>query len=179
MGGVMDHEQNHRRLLTTQAPTRVVKSKNEEEENMKCNEIMTKDPVCCLPVNTVDMVAQLMKDEDVGPIPVVSDYKTKRLLGIVTDRDLALKIVAMGRYFPGIKVEEVMTRNPVTCRDDDDLRKAVQYMEQYRVRRIPVVDKDNRILGIIAQADIATRVNQPQKIAEMVGEISRPAIAAR
>jgi CBS domain-containing protein len=78
-----------------------------------------------------------------------------------------------------MKCSEIMTRNPVTCRDDDDLRKAVQYMEQYRVRRIPVVDKDNRILGIIAQADIATRVNQPQKIAEMVGEISRPAIAAR
>src|SRR6266487_2968200 len=102
-------------------------------ENMRCSEIMTKDPVCCLPANTVDMVAQLMKDEDVGPIPVVSDYKTKRLLGIVTDRDLAVKIIAMGRYFPGIKVEEVMTPNPVTCRDDDDLRKAVQSMEQHRV----------------------------------------------
>ena len=57
---------------------------------MKCKEIMTKDPICCLPGDMVDQVAQLMKDQDVGPVPVVADQQTKRLLGIVTDRDLAV-----------------------------------------------------------------------------------------
>src|SRR6266498_986609 len=69
-------------------------NKSKGETNMRCKEIMTKDPVCCLPGDTVDQAAQLMKDEDIGSIPVVADQKTKRLLGIVTDRDLAVKVVA-------------------------------------------------------------------------------------
>jgi len=146
---------------------------------MKCTEIMTKEPVCCLPGDTVEMAAQLMKDEDVGSIPVVADYETNRLLGIVTDRDLALKVVAPGRYGPSVTVEDVMTRDPVVCNVDANLEQVVATMEEHQVRRIPVVDKQNRIIGIIAQADIATRSNKPQKTAEVVEEISRSATAGR
>jgi CBS domain-containing protein len=142
---------------------------------MKCKEIMTKDPICCLPGDTVDQAAQLMKDEDVGPIPVVADQQTKRLLGIVTDRDLAVKVVAEARQIPAVKVEEVMTRNPVTCHAEDDLQKAIDAMEEHRVRRIPIVDDDGRIVGIIAQADVATRINEPEQTAEVVAEISKSA----
>ncbi len=145
--------------------------------NMKCKEIMTKDPVCCLPGDTVDQAAQLMSDEDVGPIPVVADQKTKRLLGIVTDRDLAVKVVAPARHIPSVTVEEVMSRNPVTCHADDDLQEAVDAMEEHQVRRIPVVDDNNGIIGIIAQADIATRAREPETTAEVVEEISKSATA--
>jgi CBS domain-containing protein len=142
---------------------------------MKCKEIMTKDPTCCLPGDTVDQAAQLMKDEDVGPVPVVADQQTKRLLGIVTDRDLALKVVAEARQIAAVTVEEVMSRNPVTCHADDDLQKAIDTMEKHQVRRIPVVDDDNRIIGIIAQADIATRAHERETTAEVVEEISKSA----
>jgi CBS domain-containing protein len=144
---------------------------------MKCNEIMTKDPACCLPGDTVDQAAQLMKDEDVGPVPVVADQKTKRLVGIVTDRDLAVKVVADARQIAAVKVEEVMTRNPVTCRAEDDLQKAIAAMEKHQVRRIPIVDDNNRIVGIIAQADIAIRAHEPETTAEVVEEISKSATA--
>src|SRR5205085_3263697 len=140
---------------------------------MKCSEIMTKDPACCLPTDTVDKAAQLMKTEDVGPIPVVTDHQTKRLVGIVTDRDLALKVVAEALDARSTTVEEVMTTGVVSCRADDDLETALAAMEGHQVRRIPVVDDNDQIVGIIAQADVATRINQPKKTAEVVEEISK------
>ena len=139
----------------------------------KCEEVMTKNPVCCLPNDTAAKVAQLMKHENVGSIPVTEDAQTKKLVGIVTDRDLALKIVAEGLDGKSTKVEAVMTRKVVTCRASDDLQKALDAMAEHQLRRLPVVDNDNKVLGIIAQADVATRVNQPEKTAEMVKEISQ------
>jgi CBS domain-containing protein len=139
----------------------------------KCDELMTKNPICCLPNSMVAEVAQLMKRENIGPIPVIENEQTRKLVGIVTDRDLAMKIVAEGRDAKSTTVEAVMTRKVVTCRADDDLQKALDAMSEHQLRRIPVVDKENKILGIIAQADVATRVNQPEKTAEMVKGISR------
>ena len=139
----------------------------------KCEEVMTKNPVCCLPNDTAAKVAQLMKHENVGSIPVIEDAQTKKLVGIVTDRDLALKIVAEGLDAKSTKVEAVMTRKVVTCLASDDLQKALDAMAEHQLRRLPVVDNDNKVLGIIAQADVATRVNQPEKTAEMVKEISQ------
>ncbi|HEY5158580.1 MAG TPA: CBS domain-containing protein [Anaerolineales bacterium] len=139
----------------------------------KCDEVMTKKPVCCLPNDTVAKAAQLMKRENIGSIPVIENDLTKKLVGIVTDRDLTLKIVAEGRDAKSTKVEAVMTRKVVTCHAEDDLQKALDAMSGHQLRRIPVVDNDNKILGIIAQADVATRVNQPEKTAEMVKQISQ------
>lgn len=139
----------------------------------KCNEVMTKNPLCCLPEDLVTKAAGLMKSENIGSIPVVEDEQTRKLVGIVTDRDLTLKIVAEGLDAKSTKVEAVMTRKVVTCRAEDDLQKALDAMSEHQLRRIPVVDGDNKIVGIIAQADVATRVDQPQKTAEMVKEISQ------
>lgn len=139
----------------------------------KCNEVMTKNPVCCLPNDMVAKAAQLMKRENIGSIPVIENEQTQKLVGIVTDRDLTLKIVAEGHDAKSTKVEAVMTRKVVTCRAEDDLQKALDAMSEHQLRRIPVVDNDNKILGIIAQADVATRVNQPEKTAAMVKGISR------
>ncbi len=139
----------------------------------KCNEVMTKNPLCCLPEDLVTKAAGLMKSENIGSIPVVENEQTRKLVGIVTDRDLTLKIVAEGLDAKSTKVEAVMTRKVVTCRAEDGLQKALDAMSEHQLRRIPVVDGDNKIVGIIAQADVATRVDQPQKTAEMVKEISQ------
>jgi len=138
-----------------------------------CNDVMSKNPVCCLPNDTVKKVAQLMKSKDIGSVPIIDSEGTKKLVGIVTDRDLALEVVAEGRDPKTTKVEEVMTHSVVTSRAEDDLQYALDAMAKYQLRRIPVVDKNNKLVGIIAQADVATRVNQPEKTAEMVKEISQ------
>jgi len=140
---------------------------------MKCHEVMTANPVCCLPNDSVAKAAGLMKREDIGSIPVIENEQTQRLVGIVTDRDLALIIVAEGRDARSTKVESVMTRKLVTCLADDDLQNALGAMAEHQLRRIPVVDNENKIVGIIAQADVATRIDEPEKTGEMVKEVSR------
>ena len=139
----------------------------------KCKEVMTKNPYVCKPDEMVVHAAQLMKSKQVGSIPVVENEETNKLVGIVTDRDLALKIVAEGRDPKTTKVADVMSRKVVTCRADDDARKAIDAMSKHQLRRIPVVDKDNRVVGIVAQADVATRVNDAGKTAAMVKGISQ------
>jgi CBS domain-containing protein len=91
----------------------------------------------------------------------------------VTDRYLTLKIVSEGLDAKSTKVEAAMTRKVVTCLAGDDLQKALDAVAEHQLRRIPVVDNDNKVVGIIAQADVATRVDQPEKTAEMMKEISR------
>jgi CBS domain-containing protein len=139
----------------------------------KCNDVMTKDPVCCLQSDGVVEAAKLMKSNNIGSIPVVDNGQTRNLVGIVTDRDLTLKVVAENLDPKSTKVDTVMTRAVVTCGVDDDFQKALDAMSQHQLRRIPVVNADKKMVGIIAQADVATRANQPEKTAEMVKEISQ------
>ena len=138
-----------------------------------CKEVMTKDPVCCLPSDSVAKAAELMKNENIGSIPVIENAQSQKLVGIVTDRDLALKVIAGGLDAKSTTVESVMTHQVVTCHADDDLQMALHAMAEHQLRRIPVVDNNKKIVGIIAQADVATRVDQPEKTAEMVKEISQ------
>jgi CBS domain-containing protein len=139
----------------------------------KCNEVMTKDPICCLPGDSVARAAELMKSRNVGSIPVIENEKTHKLVGIVTDRDLALTIVAEGRDAKFTNVDAIMTHKVVSCLADDDLQKALDAMSKQKLRRILIVDRDHKLVGIITQADVATRVDQPEKTGEMVKEISR------
>ncbi len=137
-----------------------------------CADVMTKNPICCQPMDTVVKAAMLMKRENVGSLPVIEIQQLSVLTGIVTDRDLVLRVVSEGMDPNRTTVESVMTRPVVTCRPEDDFQKAVDAMSKYRVRRIPIVDENSRILGIIAQADVATRGNEPEKTGSMVKEIS-------
>jgi CBS domain-containing protein len=139
----------------------------------KCGEVMTMNPTCCLPNDTVAKVAQMMRSKDIGPVPIIENEQTQRLVGIVTDRDLALKVVAEGRDAKTTTAAEVMTGKVVTCHAEDDLQKALDAMSEHQLRRIPVVDSDFRIIGIIAQADVATRVDQPETTAAVVKGISQ------
>jgi CBS domain-containing protein len=132
---------------------------------------MTKNPVCAYREDTVAHVARLMRSEDIGSVPIVQDDTTKRLMGIVTDRDLAIKVVSEERDPKNTRVSDVMTTDVVTCSETDDIETALDAMSKNQLRRIPVVDDGNMLVGIIAQADVATRLN-PEKTGEVVREIS-------
>jgi CBS domain-containing protein len=138
-----------------------------------CQEVMTSNPVCCLPDEKVNEVAQMMKSEGVGSIPVIENRENHHLIGILTDRDLALKVVATGRNPAKMKIRQVMRRRLFTCLQSDDLQKAFDAMAKHQVRRVPVIDGDGRIVGIIAQGDIATRIDEPEKTGELVAKISK------
>ena len=140
----------------------------------KCSEVMTPDPTSCSPDDPITKVAGVMKQQDVGAVPVVESPSSARLVGIITDRDIVVKVVADGRAVEGATVRDAMTPNPVTCRVDDDLDRALALMAERQVRRMPVVDEAGRLRGIIAQADIATRVNRDSRTGELVEAISEP-----
>lgn len=141
---------------------------------MKCKDVMTQKIVCCYPGDRVAKAAKRMKKNDIGSLPIVENKENKKLVGIITDRDLALKVIGKGRNPKSTKIKKVMTKNVVTCRSNDELQKALNLMAENQLRRIPVVDNDDRVIGIIAQADIATRLNQAEKTAEVVKDISKP-----
>lgn len=143
-----------------------------------CREVMTMNPTCCLPTDTAYDAARLMRTDNVGSIPVVESQDSKRLVGIITDRDLVLSVLAEGLSGQNTIIGNVMTGDPVTCYEDDDLDQALQAMSQQQVRRIPIVNTRGEIVGIIAQADVATRVEEPGKTAEVVEDISRPDFGA-
>ena len=138
-----------------------------------CNDIMTTNPTCCLTGDPVSKAAEIMKKEDVGAVPVIDDASTKRLVGIITDRDIVVNVVAGKKGFE-TRVDEVMSHNPVTCRPEEAVQHAMDRMSQHQVRRIPVVDGKARIVGIISQADLALRTDQPEKTADVLEDISQP-----
>ena len=141
----------------------------------KCSDVMTSDLTCCTPGDTVHVVALSMKSHDVGAMPVIDSHEKKHLIGIVTDRDLALKVVAEGLDPRKTKVEDIMSRKMVVCKTDDDWQIALDAMAKYQLRRIPLIDGLGRLAGIIAQADVATRIEKPEATAKVVEEISRGA----
>jgi len=114
-----------------------------------------------------------MKQQDVGPVLVVNDHSEMKLAGIVTDRDIAINVVAEGRDPYSTRVDSVMSQTPVSCREDEDVSEAMKRMAEYQVRRIPVVDANGSVVGIISQADVA-RGGQDSEVGELVEEISQP-----
>ena len=139
---------------------------------MQCSEIMTRNPECCVPTDSVMKAAQLMKSQDVGPIPIVADKDGRKLTGIITDRDLTIKVIAEARDPITTRLKEVMSDNVVTCKESDEVEQVLKLMEDNQVRRIPVVDQDNHLLGIIAQADVATRLGNSDTTGRVVEHIS-------
>lgn len=140
---------------------------------MTCSELMTSNPSFCTPDDTAMRAAELMRSENIGSIPVVSSRSDRRVIGIVTDRDLAIRLIAEGRAPEASSVSDVMTDNPVTCRAKDDIRDAMQAMSRQQVRRVPIVDEEGRLTGIIAQADLARHLDERQS-GEVLEDISQP-----
>ena len=138
----------------------------------KCSDIMTKDVVTCTTDATIVEVAQLMKTEDIGPVLIVDNETSNTLVGIVTDRDIVIKVIADGQDVNSTRIGDVMSKKLITCRADDDVDVAMKAMAQFQLRRIPVVEDNMRLVGIISQADVATRAGAPEKTGEVVKEIS-------
>jgi CBS domain-containing protein len=145
----------------------------------KCSEVMTREPVCCEPGEPIAQVASIMKREDAGSVPVVDSHEDKKLIGIVTDRDIVVKVLADGRNIERATVRDAMTANPAACRETDEVEKAVQSMSERQVRRMPIVNEAGRLTGIIAQADVATRVSRDKTTGELVEAISEPGLARK
>lgn len=141
---------------------------------MKIQDIMTRDPSCVTADATVREAAQLMKREDVGIIPVVDSQKEDRLLGVVTDRDIAIRCVAEGKDGT-CRVRDVMSADELaTCNLDDEIDDVMQAMRAEKVRRIPIVDERGSLVGIVSQADVLLKTRDTNRAGETVGEISEP-----
>ena len=121
---------------------------------MKVGEVMTKNPACCWPSHSAVTAATMMQHGDTGVLPVIQDRFTPTLVGVVTDRDLCLHVVAGSRHPAHIWVSECMTADPVCCAADDDVVSALELMKKHQVRRLPVVNMKREVVGILALSDL-------------------------
>jgi CBS domain-containing protein len=133
-------------------------------------DVMTTRPRCVTPDTPIRDVAQIMVSEDVGAIPVLEE---DRLTGVITDRDIVVRAVAEGKDPRGMAVGEIISTELVTVQADQGLSDALKLMATNQVRRLPVVDDWDRLVGVISQADIALEVRE-KAAGEMLEEISAP-----
>ena len=145
---------------------------NKEERSgnsrLKCSDIMTKSVQTATAATTLREVAAMMRDGDMGSVPVIEDG---RLVGIVTDRDIVVRAMAEGKD-GSASVSDAMTTDIATSSPDDYVFEAVRLMGDKQVRRIPVVDADRKLVGIIALADVALETEDDRDLAEALEEIS-------
>lgn len=121
---------------------------------MQVRDVMTAHPKFCPPSATLVQIAELMRDEDIGEVPIVESDGSRKLVGVVTDRDIVLRAVAAGRNPESISARDCMTAPPASCSEDGSLDECVKKMASERIRRMPVVDANGELCGIVAQADV-------------------------
>lgn len=141
----------------------------------KVREVMSERPRVASPETPVRQIAELMASEDVGAIPILEG---EQLAGMVTDRDIVVRAIAKGKNPEGMAVREILSRDVVTVQPDQDLSDVLQLMAQHQVRRVPVVDEDKRLVGVVSQADVALEAKE-KAVGETVAEISKPAEGPR
>ena len=139
--------------------------------DMEIRELMTKNPACCSPSDSVANAASLMAKNDCGQIPVTDSNGD--LIGVITDRDIACRCVAEGKSAETL-VEDIMSSSPITVTIDASVAECCKKMEDNQVRRLPVVDDAGRCCGIVSQADIARHAGEHQT-GDLVREVSEPA----
>jgi len=137
---------------------------------MNVGDAMTARPRCAAPDTPLSQVAELMESQDVGAIPILDG---DRLVGMITDRDIVVRAVAKDKDPRGMPSREIWSGELITVKPDQDLSDALQLMARHQVRRLPVVDDENRLVGVVSQADIALDA-QDTSVGEMVAEISKP-----
>ena len=126
---------------------------------MKAREIMSKNPRTVTPETRIQDAARMMKDENVGILPVIEGGGKNKLIGVVTDRDIAIRCVSQGHDSSKCMVKEAMSGDVKTCREDDSVDKLMDIMGREQVRRIPIVDERGALVGIVAQADIVKKAD--------------------
>jgi CBS domain-containing protein len=145
---------------------------------MKARDIMTANPACCTPEDTARDAARLMAECDCGVVPVVEDRQSMRLVGVVTDRDLAVRGLAQGKGADA-RVSDLMTTKLNCCGPNDDVKEIERVMAERQVRRVPIIDERGCCIGVVAQADLAraavtTREVSDYEVARVVERISEP-----
>jgi CBS domain-containing protein len=141
---------------------------------MKIREIRSRDPACCLVSDTAQTVAKIMCDKNIGSMPVVADRKERKLVGMITDRDLCCSVIAKGMDAKTTPIEKLVTLSAFTCREGENVDACERLMQEHQVRRIPIVDAEDRVIGIVSQADLALR-DKGERVSKTVAEISKPA----
>jgi CBS domain-containing protein len=141
----------------------------------RAKDIMTDSPVVCTAETSAQDAARMMESNDCGSLPIVESRDSMKLTGMVTDRDLALRVLGRGQG-PETPVREAMTRNVSSVKQDDDLDAIEHVMSGQQVRRVPVVDDQGRVLGIVAQADLARELESVGRkdFSRVVEKISQP-----
>jgi CBS domain-containing protein len=142
-----------------------------QEALMKAKDIMTKDPRVVTPETTVQEAARLMQSEDTGVLPVVESSGSHRLIGMITDRDIAIRVVAEGRT--GASVRDAMSTGVRSARPDDDAKDVMDLMASEQVRRVPIVDASGMVVGIVSQADIVLE-GDDKRAERTIEAISQP-----
>lgn len=135
----------------------------------RIQEVMTSDPRSVSPDAPVADASRIMRDEDTGIVPIVEDGK---LIGTITDRDIVVRLIAESRDASSATVRDIASTDLVTVDPQQDLDEALRLMAQHQVRRLPVVEEDGRLVGILSQADVA-REAQDKQTGELVEEISK------
>jgi len=140
---------------------------------MKVREIMTRDPACCTRDTRIEEVARMMVERDCGEIPVVASARNPVPVGVITDRDIVTRAVAVGRNPVDMTASEVMTTPVVTTTPDASVEECAQMFAVHQIRRVPVVDEQGQCCGIVAQADLALAA--PDRVTvEVVRVVSQP-----
>lgn len=139
---------------------------------MRVRDIMTPSPACCSPSDTLEAVARLMVVHDCGSIPVCEGEAAKRIVGLVTDRDIVVRAVAAGRNPLEMKAADLMSHPVASVEPEADLDTAIKALEENQVRRLPVVDHQGAMVGMVSQADIARNAS-PTQSGHLVQEVSK------
>jgi CBS domain-containing protein len=140
---------------------------------MKIRDVMTPDAVAALPETTLMAAAEMMRLLNVGSLPVIED---ERIVGIVTDRDIVVRGLALGFNPRTATVADVMTRNVQTCSVDDDVEEVARQMRDLQVRRLLVVDEHERLLGIVSLGDLAMEMEDQALAGRVLEGISEPPV---
>jgi len=136
-------------------------------------DVMTANPKTVTEKDTVQEVARLMRDHDTGVIPVVAE-KGRKVVGVITDRDIVTRLVADGKDAKTSKVSEAMTRKVHSVRESDPLNKVFQLMSDQQIRRVTVINESSELVGIISLADVANETEKDGQLAKTVENISEP-----
>ena len=137
-------------------------------------DLMAPNPQCCTAETPLNEVAKLMVECDCGEIPVIDS--AKKLIGVITDRDIVCRIVAKGKNPSAMTAGDAMTQPVISVTEDTSLKDVLSAMEEHQVRRLPVVDASGCCCGIVSQADVAL-AGKDSEVGEMVREVSRDAVA--
>ena len=129
----------------------------------KITDVMTPIPQCCTPDDSIIEVARVMEQHDVGVVPIIESQDTRRVVGVITDRDIVLRVVAQGRD-PNeiVSVHDFMTNDLVSVRPEADILHAEECMKEHQIRRVLVVDENGCLVGIVTMADLARATGDTQ-----------------